>query len=229
MENWWRCTRPYTREMTSSSSRADGFGFHDSLAIHPYYPSLLAGLLGRSLCRHRADVCHTGTSMCRNLQKNVTYEFVLASPAEHCIFGFILFEWFVRWEASGRTAGVAYYDVTVQHINHYTLWTPPSFCIFLRVLVLLHLFLTYTLSMSSLWSWTISSKAILIFKKWFHIKKDKKQMKSLRNCDRSRLRRQPSASCKYACRGKQRDTLAYTGMQVKQSTCVLNKKEPSPL
>ena len=70
----------------SSSSCAGSSKFPDPLDILPCYPSLLAGLLECILRPHKADVSpcwstNIDTSMCRSPLGNVTYVFILASPA----------------------------------------------------------------------------------------------------------------------------------------------------
>ena len=81
-----------------------------TVSICPYHPFLL-GPPNYIQCPHKVSswwLANTGVSMCRGPQKNASYELILASPAVPHIL-FVLLEWFVRWEVSGRTAAVLWF------------------------------------------------------------------------------------------------------------------------
>ena len=81
-------------------------GFQDSLAIHPYQSLLFASHLAPAVHTDMMNVsfcwlASTGMSMCRSPLENITFEFILTSPA--CLSHL---RWFVRWHVSICTATV---------------------------------------------------------------------------------------------------------------------------
>ena len=80
-----------------------------SLAIRPYHPSLLAGLLGNIVCPHRADVSFCGRSTlarpCARVHKKMSHmrSSLLLQLSPTCI---VRLEWFARCEISGCTVAV---------------------------------------------------------------------------------------------------------------------------
>ena len=75
--------------ISSSSCQGASTDFFNSLATHPYRPSLLARSPGYILYWYRGASWSSNfcSSMWRGLQEYITYEFVLTSPAVSCMSG----------------------------------------------------------------------------------------------------------------------------------------------
>ena len=87
MESWFDETKKWWMNINSCCLYRI---LYLSLAIHPSHPSLLISLLVSILCPNRADLTlcwspSTGKSISKSPKENVIYEFVLISPAGHCM------------------------------------------------------------------------------------------------------------------------------------------------
>ena len=82
---------------------------HDTLSIHPYYPSLPAGLPNYTLCPHRANVNkfllvgqHWHVHELGSTEERHSWVgLCFSGSVPHVLF--VLHGWFLRWEVSGCT------------------------------------------------------------------------------------------------------------------------------